>query len=86
MRFLPTWEALLLVHARRTLVLPEEHRERIFSNRNPFSVGTVLVGSQVSAVWTVRDGVVRVEPLRPLDRAERDAVEEERDGLERFHA
>ncbi len=32
-RFLPTWEALLLVHARRTLVLPEEHRTRIFSSR-----------------------------------------------------
>ncbi len=84
-RFLPTWEALLLVHARRTLVLPEEHRTRIFSSRNPFSVGTVLVGGQVAATWTARDGVVRVEPLRPLDLAERDALEEERSALEAFH-
>ena len=34
-RFLPTWDAVLLVHARRTGVLPEEHRPRIFSTKMP---------------------------------------------------
>ena len=37
-RFLPTWDAVLLVHARRTGVLPEEHRPRIFSTKMPQSV------------------------------------------------
>ena len=32
-RFLGTWDASLLVHARRTGVLPEEHRPRIFHAR-----------------------------------------------------
>ena len=32
-RFLPTWDATLLVHARRTRILPEEHRPRIFNTR-----------------------------------------------------
>ena len=32
-RFLGTWDASLLVHARRTGVLPEEHRPRIFHTR-----------------------------------------------------
>jgi DNA glycosylase AlkZ-like len=35
-RFLPHWDANLLVHARRTGLLPEPHRPRIFSTRNPF--------------------------------------------------
>ena len=32
-RFLPTWDATLLVHARRTGVLPEEHRPKIFNTQ-----------------------------------------------------
>lgn len=84
-RFLPTWEALLLVHARRTLVLPEEHRAAIFSSRNPFSVGTVLVRGQVRATWAWRDGEVLVHALEELSAAERDELESERARLEAFH-
>ena len=84
-RFVAHWDALLLVHARRTQVLPEEHRTRIFSDRNPFSVGCVLVGGQGAATWSARDGDVVVEPLRDLPAAERDAVEAERADLEAFH-
>jgi hypothetical protein len=39
-RFLPTWDAILLVHARRTGVLPEEYRPRIFNTKMPQSIGT----------------------------------------------
>ena len=55
-RFLPHWDANLLVHARRTGILPEAHRPRVFSTHNPFSVGTVLVDGRVVAAWSVRDG------------------------------
>jgi len=48
-RFLPHWEASLLVHARRTGILPEEYRSRVFSIHNPFSVGTYLVDGRVEA-------------------------------------
>lgn len=30
-RFLPVWDATLLVHARRTQILPEEYRPRVFT-------------------------------------------------------
>ncbi|MDP8958075.1 MAG: winged helix DNA-binding domain-containing protein, partial [Actinomycetota bacterium] len=30
-RFLPTWDATLLVHARRTAILPEEYRSLVFN-------------------------------------------------------
>jgi hypothetical protein len=85
-RFIPHWDALLLVHARRTGVLPEEHRPKVFRTKNPFSVGTVLVDGRVAAAWSLRDGTIVLEPYEALGRRERDAVEEERAALEAFHA
>jgi hypothetical protein len=81
-RFLPHWDACLLAHARRTGLLPEEYRARMFHTKNPFSVGAVLVDGRVAAAWSVRDGRVVVEAYERLPRA----VEEERERLEAFHA
>ena len=50
-RFLPTWDAVLLVHARRAGVLPEQYRPRIFSTKMPQSVGTFLVDGAVAGTW-----------------------------------
>jgi hypothetical protein len=85
-RFLPHWDASLLVHARRTGVLPEHHRAAVFNTRNPFSVGTVLVDGHVAATWSLRDGRIEVTELEPISAADRDAMEAERAALERFHA
>jgi hypothetical protein len=85
-RFLPHWEAALLVHARRTGILPEEHRGKVFQTRNPFSVGTVLVDGRVVAAWSLREGRIIVDPYEELGAHDREAIEEERVALERFHA
>jgi hypothetical protein len=85
-RFLPHWDAVLLVHARRTGVLPEEYRPRIFTSKNPFSVGTYLVDGAVAGAWSVRDGHVVLDPYVELDARTRMAVEGEREALEAFHA
>ena len=50
-RFLPTWDATLLVHARRARMLPEEHRPRIFSIKTPHSFPTFLVDGAVAGTW-----------------------------------
>ena len=84
-RFLPHWDATLLVHARRTGLLPEDHRGRVFSSRNPFSVGTYLVDGSVVGGWSYREGRIDLEPFESMSRRIRDAVEEERAGLEAFH-
>ena len=55
-RFLGTWEALLLVHARRTEVLAELDRPRVFNTRTPHSVATFLVDGQVAGTWRVDRG------------------------------
>jgi hypothetical protein len=85
-RFLPHWDAALLVHARRTGLLPEEHRPRVFGSRNPFSVGTYLVDGRVVGAWSLRDGRIALEPFEELSTADRRAVEREREALEAFHA
>ncbi|MCV0403080.1 MAG: winged helix DNA-binding domain-containing protein [Chloroflexi bacterium] len=84
-RFLPTWDAILLVHARRTGVLPEALRPVIFSTKMPPSYPTVLVDGRVAATWRFDADRVNVEPLRDLDRTERDAVDEEGERLAAFH-
>jgi hypothetical protein len=50
-RFLGTWDAVLLVHARRALVLPEEHRPKVFHTKMPQSIGTYLVDGAVAGTW-----------------------------------
>ena len=85
-RFLPHWDANLLVHARRTGILPEAHRPRVFSTKNPFSVGTVLVDGRVVAAWSLKDGRVVVDPFEAVGARDADAIEGERSALEAFQA
>jgi hypothetical protein len=85
-RFLPHWDANLLAHARRTGLLPEQHRPRVFSIRNPFSVGTYLVDGTVAGAWSLRDGRIELDPFEVLAAKDEPAVERERGALEAFHA
>jgi winged helix DNA-binding protein len=85
-RFLPTWDATLLVHARRTGILAEEHRDRIFHVRNPQSERTFLVDGRVAGAWRYEDGRVALEPFFHLPRGARDELEEEAERLAAFHA
>lgn len=85
-RFLPHWDANLLVHARRTGILPEAYRPRVFGIRKPFSVGTYLVDGAVIGGWSVRDGRIVLDPYAALSRKDQAAVDSEREALEAFHA
>jgi hypothetical protein len=85
-RFLPVWDATLLAHARRTQVLPEELRPRIFNTKTPHSVNTFLVDGQVAGTWRHERGRIELDPLRRLTAAERRAVDDEAHRLEAFHA
>ena len=84
-RFLPSWDATLLVHARRTGILPEEHRSVVLDTKNPNSVGTVLVDGRVAATWQWAEERIRVEPLISLDAETADQVEVEAERLVEFH-
>ncbi len=85
-RFLPTWDAVLLVHARRAGILPEEYRPRIFPTRMPQSIGTFLVDGAVAGTWRYDAGRVRWEAFAKLDRSSARDVEAEAERLAVFHA
>jgi hypothetical protein len=85
-RFLPHWDANLLVHARRSGILPEPYRPRVFHTKNPFSVGTYLVDGAVAGAWSLRDGRVVLDPYEELPSRVAREVEQEREALEAFHA
>ncbi len=84
-RFLPVWDATLLVHARRTQILPEAHRPRVFNTKTPHSVNTFLVDGQVAGTWRFADDEIRLEPFGRLAAADRRALEEEAEGLAALH-
>ncbi|MDQ2673512.1 MAG: winged helix DNA-binding domain-containing protein [Chloroflexota bacterium] len=84
-RFIGVWEAMLLVHARRSGVLPEEHRPRIFGTKTPHSFNTFLVDGEVTGTWRFEDGEIRLDPFRPLSPSERTALEEEAQLLAELH-
>jgi hypothetical protein len=80
-RFLPTWDSTLLVHARRTGILPEEYRPRIFGIKTPHSFNTFLVDGQVAGIWRFEQGRVELEQFARLDRATRLELAEEAERL-----
>jgi hypothetical protein len=85
-RFLPTWDATLLVHARRSGVLPERYRPRIFTSKTPHSVGTFLVDGTVAGTWRPERGRIVTHAFARLPRETRREVDEEAERLADFHA
>jgi hypothetical protein len=84
-RFLPTWDAALLVHARRTQVLPDEYRELVFHTKNPQSVPTFLVEGRVAGSWRHEKGKILLTPFAPLPRPVIRDLEAEAVGLATLH-
>jgi DNA glycosylase AlkZ-like len=84
-RFLPTFDATLLMHARRTGILPEEHRPKVFNTRTPHSVPTFLVDGRVAGTWRYERGKLTTQPFGRLDASARKALREEAGRLADLH-
>jgi hypothetical protein len=84
-RFIAVWDAMLLVHARRTRVLPEEYRPLIFNTKTPHSHNTFLIDGQVAGTWRFEAGEVQLTPLRTLSTSEQVGLDEEAHRLAAFH-
>ena len=83
-RFLPTWDATLLVHARRTQILPEHYRPLVFNTKTPHSVPTFLVDGAVAGTWRFERGRVELKPFAALPAAARADVDQEAKSLADF--
>jgi len=81
LRFLGTWDASLLVHARRSRILPEEYRDRIFHTKAPHSFNTFLVDGQVRGTWKEAKGKIHLEKFQPIPRRFHRELNEETDRL-----
>jgi Winged helix DNA-binding domain len=85
-RFLAVWDATLLVHARRTGILPEEYRPLIFNIKTPNSFNTFLVDGRVAGTWRHEGGKVTIEPFDSIPRSARRELDAEAKRLAAFHS
>ncbi|MDQ3499661.1 MAG: winged helix DNA-binding domain-containing protein, partial [Actinomycetota bacterium] len=83
-RFLPPWDANLLVHARRSGILPEEYRQLIFNTKMPQSVPTFLIDGKVAGTWKLNPDDLQVTPYGKLDRRSRADLLQEAEALRAF--
>ena len=79
------WDANLLVHVRRTGLLPEAHRPGLFNTKRPFSAGVILVDGYVVGEWSVQEGHVVPTLYEELSARDRSDVDAEVAALDAFH-
>ena len=84
-RFLPTWDSTLLVHARRTQILPEKYRPLVFNSKMPQSIGTFLVDGQVAGTWRFSTKM-ELKPFAALSRSVARELDREAQRLADFHS
>lgn len=84
-RFLPVWDATLLVHCRRTQILPEEYRPLVFNVKTPHSVNAFLIDGRVAGTWRYEQGRVKVEPFEGVPHKARRELDQEAKKLAAFH-
>ncbi len=85
-RFLQTFEALLMIHARRTQVMPEQFRAIVFNTKTPHSMPVFLIDGAVAGTWRHESGRISVKPFEPIPRLTRRELDEEAKALAAFHA
>lgn len=85
--FLPDFDNLLLGHDRRTRVISEPYREKVFLSGLRVAA-TFLVDGFVRGVWKIEKekgtAALVIEPLEPLAKPDRDALADEAGRLVRF--
>ena len=84
-RFLGTFEALTMIHARRTEVMPEQYRPIVFNTKTPHSMPVVLIDGAVAGTWRFEGGRVQLKPFEALPRSVRAEVAAEAKALAAFH-
>lgn len=87
-RFLPEFDNLVLSHADRTRVLPDEHRYHVLGSKNGRIPATFLVDGFVAGTWRVertrKAATLAITPFAALPRSVTAALSDEGDALLRF--
>jgi DNA glycosylase AlkZ-like len=85
-RFIGTWDAMLLTHARRAGVMPEKHRSKVFNPKYPQSTPTFMVDGRVAGSWKFEKGKVKLHQFEKLDAGAKRELRQEGDRLAELHA
>ncbi|MDY7100598.1 MAG: winged helix DNA-binding domain-containing protein [Actinomycetota bacterium] len=72
-RLLAMWDSILLAHADRSRIIPEEHRAHVI-RRNGDVLPTLLVDGRVAGVWRPIEGGIEARAFHPLDDATWDGL------------
>lgn len=81
-RFLPELDNVLLAYSDRTRMMTDEIRAQVCQGDAVWA--TVLVDGVVRAKWSIDDATIVIHPFGALTKAERAAVDDERDRLQHF--
>ena len=88
-RFVPDYDNLVLSHADRGCVIPDEHRKKVFLSAARVRA-TLLIDGFVGGAWKIertrKTATLLIEPFEPPSRETRDALSEEGEHLVRFVA
>jgi hypothetical protein len=86
-RFLPEYDNVLLSHQKRTRIVADEHRKRVFLPGLRVSA-TFLVDGFVAGTWTLEKAkgtaTLVIDPFAELPKASRDTLVEQAERLVRF--
>ena len=72
-------------HARRTGILPERYRSRVFNVKTPQSTATFLVDGEVAGTWRYEKDRIKLSPFGRLERSVRRALDDEAERLAELH-
>ena len=75
-RLLGMWDNILLAHADRTRVIPDQYRSHVI-RRNGDVLPAILVDGQVAGVWRAVEDGIEVTPFHRLSDEDWDALEVE---------
>ena len=88
-RFVPDYDNLVLSHAERKRVVPDEHRKKIFLSAARVRA-TFLIDGFVRGAWKIekqkKTATLLIEPFEPLSREDRETLSDEGERLARFVA
>jgi hypothetical protein len=86
-RFIPEYDNLLIAHADRTRILPEDYRKQVFLS-SARVLNTFLVDGFVAGVWKIerakKSAALVIQPFEPLVEADQAALVDEGERLLRF--
>jgi hypothetical protein len=87
-RFLPTFDSIILAHHDRARIIPPEHFEAVINRTNATTAAPVLVDGFVRGAWRLERSRARatlvIQPFAPLPRAVRRELLDEGERLVRW--